>query len=1422
MTDSRQQETSDKKPSKPLFTLFLDSGKEAVDKNQLEKALTCCIRAREQKEISPEALEKSTELLLEIGEVARAQGNHDLILEWVRYTLTQENLKTRIDGFTQLTLTALEPLGELYFKTGAFQKALTAAKMIIYNAERQYTQMRMQAFILAGSSLYAEFHLSKKTDIAALVDSTKHYEAASRIDSTVAESKITLEKRTLDYLYDHVMELREAKTTLFSNLYIHCMYYQEARLLVEQHKLTMTAEISERVERLIRQSFTYFNNGMIWFEYGTIIFDQFQKAPNLRLKVDSIIEALKKAEESGIQNPNLYLKLAICYSVKENYQDGLNYFMRTLEFGIIYHPDELLKTMRHYLNCQVNLIKKELESINPEGNAEEKKENIHKKKILSRLNPILTQPYKSLNQFSYFLMRAERLDEFGLLELALNDYRIALWLFDTEQCIDKMKSDDPKGIILPWLWCYFKLSLELLNKGSLIDSGKYYSEFFQLLCQRTLIARMSLFQPDTDQKRLSASVDIGKVFKKVTRGHKSKQASSLNRKSKPIKESHATNYLDSVNRFNSFFSDNRLELASAELYKLFNFISIDMSEDQVKTILNSVIAFYLKNLFLRVRQAINENQEDQLHARTSLENALVYVGKESPKYREIEAEIDHFDTAVRAKKSTPLTRVESELKEHKKKSKKAKSQQRIAPKAIITESAPAVDEEKEPQARFAEPVETTVSHNPIESTAVTGPKKELKETSSIIPGVKILHPSAVSEIYKKFEEHDIKRIYTVGGYVCEAIKPAGNVTDYDFVFGIQNDPLKLLKEMFPDADIEQLINEEEEKSEDKVYIITLENGLKFDVCHSQALSDISLTDEEALKKDASKRDFTANALYAKSNGEAYDPTGRGFYDLCRTRKDLPKLGQSGQLKCIYDMKKSFRDDPIRALRAINFCNKRNWNITSNMFEAIESLEPQLILNKLLEQRPGRTNSWVYKIFSNGYAVANFNLLLKHKFFHKLFPDLAEHLETNESLKNAIEEEFKLADFQASIRNKINLYEIYFNLAQHVANTTGKPFDKVIEQNLLFKKINFPDYEKAKSAAIIKEPVKVFSAVLGGPMLPGILTAMQSADAKAINQLTIDEPSKLNRLLNKIFCEGRAIRNFFILRQANVFKMIFPELDALINQDDKNEFVNLLKKTDELALANGKPDLNIVYLEWINFISRKTKKDVDVIKKEHPLFTTNFNKCETIIAASIERNPFNLFNTILSYAQGDMQLVDSIKNPIKSIGKEIIEEKVKTNPDRINKILNRLLGNPKADNYFKILFDCNVIQKLFPGLGEAIKSHHSASLFNFILGKLLTESSAAKPNLELIYAPWVIIIASAYNKKYEDVIAENPLFKSIYAEINIHEQLYFINIASEYNRYFKPPLLSRSTLPLFEPSTLPNTQGEINQSALPSQVAGWHH
>lgn len=85
--------------------------------------------------------------------------------------------------------------------------------------------------------------------------------------------------------------------------------------------------------------------------------------------------------------------------------------------------------------------------------------------------------------------------------------------------------------------------------------------------------------------------------------------------------------------------------------------------------------------------------------------------------------------------------------------------------------------------------------------------------------------------------------------------------------------------------------------------------------------EVTLTDD--INEDASRRDFTINALYEDSDGEIIDPTGQGIKDI-----------ENKKLRFVGSAKKRIEEDPLRAYRFVRFLATKNFK-SAHSFAEIE-------------------------------------------------------------------------------------------------------------------------------------------------------------------------------------------------------------------------------------------------------------------------------------------------------------------------------------------------------------------------------------------------------------------------------------------------------------------------------------------------------
>ncbi len=130
-----------------------------------------------------------------------------------------------------------------------------------------------------------------------------------------------------------------------------------------------------------------------------------------------------------------------------------------------------------------------------------------------------------------------------------------------------------------------------------------------------------------------------------------------------------------------------------------------------------------------------------------------------------------------------------------------------------------------------------------------------------------------------------------------------------------------------------------------------------------------------VEEDASRRDFTANALYYSISDFSIHDYGQGMKDI-----------QAKTLRMIGDPRVRYQEDPVRMLRAVRFAAKLGFSIEE------KTKEPIADMASLLANIPSaRLFDEVLKLFQSGHAENSFNLLREHGLFKFLFPETDELL-----------------------------------------------------------------------------------------------------------------------------------------------------------------------------------------------------------------------------------------------------------------------------------------------------------------------------------------------------------------------------------------------------------------------------------------------
>ena len=132
----------------------------------------------------------------------------------------------------------------------------------------------------------------------------------------------------------------------------------------------------------------------------------------------------------------------------------------------------------------------------------------------------------------------------------------------------------------------------------------------------------------------------------------------------------------------------------------------------------------------------------------------------------------------------------------------------------------------------------------------------------------------------------------------------------------------------------------------------------------------------SINEDASRRDFTMNALY-------YHPQDNSVYDYANGLEDIERR----VIRIIGDPEVRYREDPVRMLRAIRFAGKLGFSIEEKSAVAINKMA-----HLLADIPPARLFDEVLKLLMHGQALVTFRLLREYDLFRLLFPATEDALD----------------------------------------------------------------------------------------------------------------------------------------------------------------------------------------------------------------------------------------------------------------------------------------------------------------------------------------------------------------------------------------------------------------------------------------------
>jgi len=201
----------------------------------------------------------------------------------------------------------------------------------------------------------------------------------------------------------------------------------------------------------------------------------------------------------------------------------------------------------------------------------------------------------------------------------------------------------------------------------------------------------------------------------------------------------------------------------------------------------------------------------------------------------------------------------------------------------------------------------------------------------------INYPDELNPVFDKLSTHHIKAII-VGGFVRDALLKISS-KDIDIeLYGVSS--VESLEEILKEFGSVNSVGKSF-----GVCILSLQNmtidftlpRVDNKIAAGHTGFSVSISENMEFKTAASRRDFTMNAI-------GYDITTQKILDPFNGQKDLKE-------KILKEVNaQSFVEDPLRVLRAVQFCARFDLTMSSNLFSLCQSMVEKKFLDELSKER----------------------------------------------------------------------------------------------------------------------------------------------------------------------------------------------------------------------------------------------------------------------------------------------------------------------------------------------------------------------------------------------------------------------------------------------------------------------------------------
>lgn len=414
----------------------------------------------------------------------------------------------------------------------------------------------------------------------------------------------------------------------------------------------------------------------------------------------------------------------------------------------------------------------------------------------------------------------------------------------------------------------------------------------------------------------------------------------------------------------------------------------------------------------------------------------------------------------------------------------------------------------------------------------------------------------LKKIGKVADAHNVE-VYAVGGFVRDLILGKACV-DLDFV--VVGDGISFAHEVAKALKIKNVIEYEKFHT---AFLPYKEYKIEFVSARAESYEEMSrkpIVEIADLKSDILRRDFTINTL-------AYGINAGNFGEIIDILGGQKDLGEK-IIRTPLDPVETFKDDPLRIMRAIRFASKLQFNIEEETYAAIKQT-----VNRLDIISMERIRDELLKIMESRRPSVGLWLLYDTGILQKILPELCELYgvedKDGQRHKNNFSHTLKVVDNIAQKTNNVNLR--LAALFHDIGKAKTKKF--IDDRGWTFHNHEFvgakmirPIFYRLK---LSKDASKYVTKLVRLHMRPIALTDGESTDS-GIRRLIFESGEHLEDLLTLASADITSRNPKRVSAKRQKFEWLCKRIEEVEEKDRMRAFHSPVRGEEIMELCNLKP------------------------------------------------------------------------------------------------------------------------------------------------------------------------------------------------------------------------------------------------------------